>query len=138
MNAKLAIALIWTTSAALVLKLVNAWDQLPERVAVHFGTDMQPNGWSSKNTLGAMVVLVAAGQAALATFVLLRLRNVPVAVTLVLVAVNIALVSAFWQTIRFNATGAPFRPLWMFLSLTAVFGLVMVVMGKLLLNYYRR
>lgn len=138
MNAKLAIALIWTTSAALLLKLLTAWDQLPERVAVHFGTDMQPNGWSSKNTLAAMVVLVAAGQAALATFVLLRLRNVPVALTLVLVAVNIALVSAFWQTIRFNATGAPFQPLWMFLLLIAVFASIAVLMSRLMVNYYRR
>lgn len=138
MNAKLAIALIWTTSAALVLKLVNAWDQLPERVAVHFGTDMQPNGWSSKNTLGAMVVLVAAGQAALATFVLLRVRGLPVVVTLVMVVVNVALVSAFWQTIRYNATGAPFQPLWMFLSLIAVFASIAAFMGRMMVNYYRR
>lgn len=138
MNAKLVIPLIWTTSAALVLKLVTAWDELPSRVAVHFGTDMRPNGWSSKNVLAAIVVLAVVGQAALATFVLLHVHGAPLAIPLVLVMVNIALVSAFWQTIRYNATGAPFQPLWMFLSLIAVFAFITVFMGKVMLNYYRR
>jgi hypothetical protein len=131
-NAKLVIPLIWTTSAALVVKLVTAWDQMPSRVAVHFGTDMQPNRWGSKNALAAIAVLAVVGQAALATFVLLRIGSAPIAITLVMVMVNIALVSAFWQTIRYNATGAPFQPLWMFLALIAVFVFATVFMVKLM------
>ena len=138
MNLKLAIVFVWTTSAALVVKLLTAWDQLPARVAVHFGTDMRPNGWSSKNTLVAIVLAVVLGQATLTTLLLPQAAGGSAWIALVLVMANIAVVSTFWQVIRYNAEGVPFQPLWMFLSLTAVFGLATVLMGKLMLDYYRR
>lgn len=138
MNAKLAIPFIWATTAALVVRLLTAWDQLPARVAVHFGMDMQPNGWSSKNVLAATVLMAVLGQAGLATLLLVRANSASGWIALVLATVNIALVSAFWQTIRYNVNGAPFQPLWMFLSLIAVFASITALMAKLMLNYYRR
>lgn len=136
MNARLAILFVWTTSAALVLKLSTVWDQLPGRVAVHFGTDMRPNGWSSKNTLAAIVLVAALGQAALTTlFLLLGFGNPPGLIALILTVVNVLVISAFWQVIRYNVNGTPFQPLWMFLSVVAVLASVAAVwLGKMMLN----
>lgn len=36
MNRRLVIPVIRTPAGALVVKLLSAWDQLPDRVAVHF------------------------------------------------------------------------------------------------------
>lgn len=135
MNSKLAILFIWATSAALVVKLWTAWDQLPERVATHFGIDMRPNGWSSKNALAAIVVVAALGQAALTTLLLLAVGNFPGLIALILTVVSVVLVSAFWQVIRYNVNGTPFQPLWMFLSVAAVLASVgAVLLGEMILN----
>jgi Domain of unknown function (DUF1648) len=138
MNARLAIPWIWALAAALVVRLLTAWDQLPSRVAVHFGMAMQPNGWSSRNALAAIVLVAVLGQAALATFVLLRVGSAAGWVALILVMVNVVLVSAFWQTIRYNAEGTPFQPLWMFVPMIVLFASITAFMGKLMLDYYRR
>jgi Protein of unknown function (DUF1648) len=61
MNARLAIPVIGTLAGALLVKLLTAWGQLPDRVAVHFGMAMQPNGWSSKSALAAIVLIGCAG-----------------------------------------------------------------------------
>jgi hypothetical protein len=47
-------------------------------------------------------------------------------------------VSAFWQTIRYNAEGTPFQPLWMFVPMIVLFASITAFMGKLMLDYYRR
>jgi uncharacterized membrane protein len=138
MNAKLAIPVIWTLAAALLVKLLAAWGQLPDRVAVHFGMALQPNGWSSKSALAAIVLIALLGQAALATFVLLRVGSAAGWIALILMLVSSVLVCAFWQTINFNAEGTPFQPLGMFVSMIVLFASIAVFMGKLMLNYYRR
>jgi uncharacterized membrane protein len=138
MNARLAIPVIWTLAAALLVKLLAAWGQLPDRVAVHFGMALQPNGWSSKSALAAIVLIALLGQAALATFVLLRVGSAAGWIALILMLVSSVLVCAFWQTINFNAEGTPFQPLGMFVSMIVLFASIAVFMGKLMLNYYRR
>ncbi|HEY6305574.1 MAG TPA: DUF1648 domain-containing protein [Candidatus Angelobacter sp.] len=138
MNARLAIPVIWTLACALLVKLLTAWGQLPDRVAVHFGMAMQPNGWSSKSALAAIVLIAVLGQAALATFVLLRVGSAAGWIGLILVLVNVVLVCAFWQTINYNAEGTRFQPLWTFVPMIVLFASITVLMGKLVLDYYRR
>jgi uncharacterized membrane protein len=138
MNARLAIPVIWTLAAAALVKLLMAWAQLPDRVAVHFGMALQPNGWSSKSALAAIVLIAVLGQAALATFVLLRVGSAAGWIALIQVLVSAVLVCAFWQTINFNAEGTPFQPLGMLVSMIALFASLAVFMGKLMLDYYRR
>jgi uncharacterized membrane protein len=116
MNARLAIPVIWTLAAALLLKLRMAWDQLPDRVAVHFGMALQPNGWSSKSALAAIMLIAVLGQAALATFVLLHVGSAAGWIAFIQVMVSAVLVCAFWQAINFNAEGTRFQPLGMFVS----------------------
>ena len=138
---KLAIPSIWTTwamNAALLLRLWTAWDRLPERVAVHFGISLQPNGWSSRNSLLIIVIAVAAGQAALATWLILRVgAAIPFFAPMQLL-IGFTLVSAFWQVISYNADGKPFNPLWVIGPLVLLFGAITVFMMGLLFRFYRR
>lgn len=138
MNARFAIPVIWMPGGALAVKLLTAWDQLPQRVAVHFGMAMQPNGWISKSGLAAIVLIAVLGQAALATFVLLRVGSAAgwIAPT-TLVLVSVVLVSAFWQTINYNTQGTPLQPRWLFLPMIALFASITVFLVKQF-EYYRR
>lgn len=42
------LALMWLTLATSALNYWRAWDQLPARMAVHFDSNWQPNGFTSK------------------------------------------------------------------------------------------
>jgi len=125
-NTGLTIVVIWTLSGALLIKLAAAWPRLPERVATHFGVTLQPNRWGSKGALAAMIVIAVLGQAALATFVLLHVDSAASPAGVVLLLVNVALVSALWQTINYNAQGSPFQPVW-------IFGPIIVVLAAIAL-----
>lgn len=124
MSAKLAIPVIWGLAVALFLRLLSAWDELPSRVAVHFGISMQPNGWSSKRALAWMVLLGVAGQATLATWLTINFGQSSGMIAPVQLAVTTLLVCVFWQVIRFNAYQRPFRAIWIVGPLLLMLGLI--------------
>ncbi len=139
MNPKFAIPVIWALAGALAVKLLAAWHRLPDRVAVHFGMALQPNGWSSRSGLAAIVLIAMLGQAALATFVLLRVGSAAGWIApATLVLVSVVLVSAFWQTINYNAQGTPFQPLGIFVPMIALFASIAVFLVTLTFDSYRR
>src|SRR6266536_4372333 len=60
---KLATWLMWLVLPITVLHYWRAWDQLPARMAVHFDTNWQPNGYASRERaamlgLGIMAVML--------------------------------------------------------------------------------
>jgi hypothetical protein len=137
MNPRLVIPVIWALTGALLVKLLATWNRLPDRVAVHFGTTMQPNGWSSKTALAAVVLVAVPGQAALATFLLLHVGSAAtVPFAMVQLVVNVVLVSVFWQTIHYNVAGH-MRPMWIFVPLIAVFAFAATFLVKLVFDVYR-
>jgi Protein of unknown function (DUF1648) len=123
-NAKLAIPVIWALAAALFLRLLSAWDELPSRVAVHFGISMQPNGWRSKRAMAWMVLLVVGGQAALATWLIMNFGQASGMIAPVQLAVTTVLVCVFWQMISFNLSGQRFRAIWIVMPLLLMLGLI--------------
>lgn len=138
MKARMILPVIWTLTGALIVKLLISWNDLPQRIAVHFDIRMQPNGWSSKSDLVMIVLFAAVGEAMLATFVLLRLGAVAGAAGVALLMVNVIVVSAFWQVINYNTQGTPFRPLWIVLSLLAAFSGLAVLFAVQTLAYQKR
>lgn len=138
MNTRLAIPVIWTLSGALLIKLAAAWPRLPDRVATHFGASLQPNRWGSKGALAAIIVVAVLGQAALATFVLLRVDGAASPAGVVLLVVNVALVSAMWQTINYNAKGSPFQPIWMFGPIIVLLAAITLALARGLFHFYQR
>jgi uncharacterized membrane protein len=137
MNSKLIIPAIWTLAGALVIKLWTAWSQLPDRVAVHFGISMQPNGWSSKGTLAATMLLAVVGQASLATWLIFRISSVSGMIAVIQLVVSAVLVSAFWQVINFNTRGTPFQAMWVLLPMVLLFATITVFLLNLVFRYSR-
>ena len=132
MNTSVAILMIWLLSGAVLVKLWTAWPRLPDRVATHFGLSLQPDGWRSKGKLAAVILIAVLGQAALATFVLLRVVGAAGPIELIMLVVNIVLVSAFWQTINYNVDGTRFQAAW-------ILGpLILLLAGMVLLNQVLR
>ena len=138
MNTRLLILVIWTLSGALLIKLARAWPTLPGRVATHFGVRLQPDGWSSKGVLAAMILVAVLGQAALATFVLLHVDGAASPAGVVLLVVNVALVSALWQTINYNAKGTQFQPAWIFGPIIVLLAAIALALAGGLLHYHWR
>ena len=57
------VALMWLTLVASAASYWQAWDQLPNRMAVHFDANWQPNGYTSREGavmlgLGIMAVML--------------------------------------------------------------------------------
>ena len=126
MNTSVAILMIWLLSGAVLVKLWTAWPRLPDRVATHFGLSLQPDGWSSKGKLAAVILIAVLGQAALATFLLLRVGSAARPIGLIMQVVNIVLVSAYWQAINYNTEGTRFRPAWVLGPLILLFAVVLL------------
>lgn len=58
---KWAVALMWVTLPASAWNYWRAWDQLPERMAVHFDANWRPNGFTSREgalQMGLGILLV--------------------------------------------------------------------------------
>lgn len=138
MTAKLAIPIIWGMNAAVLLRLWNVWDRLPQRVAVHFGMSLQPNGWSSKGGMLGMTIAVMLGHALLASLLILRVGGAVGLMAPVQLLVSLTLVCAFWQMISYNADGQPFQPLWVIAPVVLLFATITVFMLGLLFRFYRR
>ena len=131
MNTKLVIPAIWILAGTLVIKLWTAWNQLPDRVAVHFGISMQPNGWSSKNALAATVLLAVLGQASLATWLILYISSASGMIAVIQLVVSAVLVSAFWQVINYNTRGTPFQAMWVLVPVVLLFAGITVFLLNL-------
>jgi len=137
MNSRLVIPVIWVLAGALLVKLGSAWSQLPDRVAVHFGMNMQPNGWSSKNALAATMLLIVVGQASLATWLILGMTASPGMIATIQLVVSVVLVCAFWQVINYNARGTPFQAMWMLVPMVLLFATITVFLLNWVFRYSR-
>lgn len=138
MSGRLVIPVIWGLAGALLVKLWSAWSQLPNRVAVHFGLSLEPNAWSSKASMGAMMTLVVLGQAVLATWLILRVTSDSAMMAPIQLVVSVVLICTFWQVINYNANGAQFQPLWIVVPILLLFATITVLLLQMTLRYYRR
>ena len=126
MIARLAIFVIWILAAALLLRLLSVWDELPERVAVHFGVSLRPDGWASRSTMAVLISLVVVGHAALSTWLLFTRVSDPM-VSAIQLATATVFFSVFWQVITFNISGRPMKAIWVVLPALFVAGSVGVL-----------
>jgi hypothetical protein len=60
------VLIAWLTLPLTALNYWRAWDRLPDRIAVHFDVNWQPNGWTSRE--GALELALATTGLLLATF----------------------------------------------------------------------
>lgn len=120
MIAKLAISAVWILASALLFRLLSVWNQLPERVAVHFGISMQPNGWGRKSILALLMVVIAVGHAAFTTWLILAHAHGNGIFMATQLGAAAVLFSVFWQTITFNISGKPLKTIWIVLPVLLI------------------
>jgi uncharacterized membrane protein len=129
MIAKLAISATWILASALLFRLLNVWDQLPERVAVHFGRSLQPDGWSRKSILARLIVLIVVGHATFTTWLLLtHAQGNGMVATIQLVTATVFF-SVSWQMITFNIKGKPLKAVWIILPVLLIMGLIAALLS---------
>ncbi len=138
MIATLAIAVIWILAAALLFRLLSVWDELPERVAVHFGVTLRPDGWASRRTMAVLIFLLVVGHAALSTWLVFTRLSADPIVSAIQLATATVLFSVFWQTITFNISGKPLKVIWIVLPALFVAGSVGVLVTGVLGHHSMR
>ncbi len=132
MIATFAIAVIWMLAAALLFRLLSVWDELPERVAVHFGLTLRPDGWASRSTMAVLIFLAVIGHAALSTWLVFTRVSADPMVAAIQLATATVLFSVLWQVITFNISGKPLKAIWIVLPALLVAGSVgVLVIGAL-------
>ncbi len=127
---KVLFLLPWIGAAALMAKFVSSWNELPERVATHFGISGEPNGWMNKGPLAAVMVVVAVALGASTILVMSAAGKSDDAIFTLLLS-TAAVVGGFWEMIDYNLTGKKFSILRAMLPLIGV-GAV------LLLNHFTK
>jgi hypothetical protein len=131
MSEKFSIALIWSLATAVITRLGTSWTLLPERVVTTFGLESEATGWGSREGLLLSVLLVVVGQAALATFLILRLARAVRFLPLVQANVSLVLVCGFWQVINYNLYHVPVRNMWVVGPVALLLVAVALMLGSL-------
>jgi len=68
-------ALLWLALPVIGLQYWMSWDQLPVRIASHFGPTGQPNGWMTRETSVIFSLVLVASLLATFTWALTRIRK---------------------------------------------------------------
>ncbi|HEY2171503.1 MAG TPA: DUF1648 domain-containing protein [Candidatus Angelobacter sp.] len=137
MIAKLAISTIWILASALLFRLLSVWDQLPERVAVHFGRSMQPDGRGHKSIMAWLIVLLVVGHAILTTWLLLMHGQGNGMLAVIQLATATVFFSIFWQMISFNTQGKPLKAVWIILPVLLIVGSIAASLSGTLFHSVR-
>ena len=68
-------AMLWLALPLMALQYWSVWDQLPARMATHFGASGQPNGWMTRETSVIFALTVTTLVLASLTWALTRIRK---------------------------------------------------------------
>jgi hypothetical protein len=68
-------AMLWLALPLTALQYWSVWDQLPGRMATHFGAAGQPNGWMTRETSLIFAMVVTTLLLAALTWALIRVRK---------------------------------------------------------------
>ena len=130
------IALQWLALPAIGVMYGLAWDQMPARVATHFGLNQQPNGWMSREGSLTFSLALAALFAVIGSLVLSRIKQ-PDPASWALLAffyvIQWTLLYANYSIIGFNVQGRPVNAT----PLVVVVGLAAVALVVLALRSHR-
>jgi uncharacterized membrane protein YciS (DUF1049 family) len=122
-------ALLWLALPLTAFQFWTIWNQLPARMASHFGTAGQPNGWMSRETLVIFSLALLTFLLATFTWALTRVRK-PDALAWSLLAMFYVVVGVLLRVnsavLNFNLYG---RPLNILPELVIVFVAAFVVIG---------
>jgi hypothetical protein len=122
-------ALLWLALPLTAFQFWTVWNQLPARMASHFGAAGQPNGWMSRETLAIFSLVLLTFLLATFTWALTRVRKPDVLAWSLLAMFYVVigvLVSVNSAVLKFNLYGHPLNILPEFVI---VFVAAFVVIG---------
>jgi hypothetical protein len=103
-------AMLWLALPLTALQYWSVWDQLPGRMATHFGTAGQPNGWMSRETSLVFSLVVTALVLVSLTWALTRVHKPDVLAWSLLATLYVvmgALFSVNAAVLNYNLHGGP-------------------------------
>ena len=103
-------AMLWLALPLTALQYWSVWDQLPGRMATHFGVAGQPNGWMTRETSLIFAMVVTTLVLVALTWALTRVRKPDVlawSLLAMLYVVMGALFSINVAVLNYNLHGAP-------------------------------
>ncbi len=103
-------AMLWLALPLMAWQYWSVWDQLPARMATHFGASGQPNGWMARDTSLAFAMVVTTLVLASLTWALTRVRKPDVlawSLLAMLYVVMGALFSINVAVLNYNLHGRP-------------------------------
>jgi hypothetical protein len=103
-------AMLWLALPLTALQYWSVWDQLPGRMATHFGAAGQPNGWMTRETSLIFAMVVTTLLLAALTWALIRVRKPDLlawSLLAMLYVVMGALFSINIEVLRYNLYGRP-------------------------------
>jgi hypothetical protein len=126
-------ALLWLALPLTAFQFWTVWNQLPSRMASHFGAVGQPNGWMTRETLVIFSLVLLTFLLATFTFALTRVRK-PDALAWSLLAMFYitvgVLVSVNSAVLKFNLYGHPLNILpELLIVFVAAFAVIGVAVG---------
>ena len=103
-------AMLWLALPLTALQYWSVWDQLPARMATHFGASGQPNGWMTRDTSLIFAMVVTTLVLVALTWALTRVRKPDVlawSLLAMLYVVMGALFSVNVAVLNYNLHGGP-------------------------------
>jgi hypothetical protein len=129
---RLLIALPWSFIPLLAIHFVSIWNELPQRIPVHFDLQGNPNRWQSPQTFAvfAFVLLVLLlAVLSFATLQSLRLRSMSLPVILINYLVTGTTFTLLWQTLDHTVYRRAMDDVW---PTPAIFPLVAFISALIL------
>jgi len=103
-------AMLWLAPPLTALQYWSVWDQLPSRMATHFGATGQPNGWMTRETSLIFALVVTTLMLVALTWALTRMRKPDVlawSLLAMLYVVMGAMFSINAAVLNYNLSGRP-------------------------------
>jgi Protein of unknown function (DUF1648) len=103
-------AMLWLALPLTALQYWSVWDQLPARIATHFGVSGQPNGWMARDTSLIFAMVVTTLVLLSLTWALTRIRKPDVLAWSLLATLYVvmgALFSVNGAVLNYNLHGGP-------------------------------
>jgi uncharacterized membrane protein len=126
-------ALLWLALPLTAFQFWTVWNQLPSRMASHFGAAGQPNGWMTRETLVIFSLVLLTFLLATFTFALARVRKPDALAWSLLAMFCIAvgvLVSVNSAVLKLNLYGHPLNILpELVIVFVAAFAVIGVAVG---------
>ncbi len=103
-------ALMWLVLPAMAVPYWLAWDNLPPRLATHFGGNGQPNGWMPRETAMAFPLVITTVLLLIFTVILARVRQPDTSSWAIMGLFYVILGVMYWaanMVLSYNLTGQP-------------------------------